>query len=723
MTRCKINDEFRFPESIDMAPYTVEYLSSPNRPIDPDVFELVGVLVHSGTAESGHYYSYIRERPSSKATQDSWVQFNDSDVNVFDPARIHDCCFGGVDTNSPLQFSKAYNAYMLFYQRRASIQNFEVTYVQHDLANPVRLRFAPEREQYVSFVNELYIRSYCVQDRSHAKFVRLILERMRWGKDHRCSDQHETETKALRVVLEYVQQISCRFKDLPDFEPTLKLLTGYVNQCEFCATAVTKWYLADSNFRDTVLRNPQPIVRRAFGSLLVESLRALRYWQRERGVPPSNSAERVKRYKASLKKCVEVIEDQWDDIHKFARAWNDYFEVLSQIAHLGSWESSVLLDNSFLEKVLEIIWVDGRGDPKKVKRKYPHFVSLREKGRVFSHTGLLSLLAALLDHVDLNLSLHPDGEREESGKLLGLTPNELRMLAPSAAQQRSPQKFEWLRRIVTCRYNPIAVGQIVANLAQEQDTAICVVNTLSQGLAAEQVLDAVAYLDPTLVFCTRCTIDSLVLRIATEALDGIESINMHYGKEHLDFVVGLRRVENEALKWSQQQFSDLVLQRIGSWAPILLLYPDNNVHCDVAAETADLVNQCLLAPLESNDLELEEGERLRDYARRLVAGCIKYIRANYIPGRTETVCPLEAGQASQIDSVITHIAERYFSTDNAVDEQELEGIRETMASLRLRAQTAVETLSESWQDNDSLAISDSDNADLTELDTANLATP
>lgn len=54
MMRNKINDEFQFPEHIDMSPFKVEYLSEQDNEVEPDIFELVGVLVHSGTAESGH---------------------------------------------------------------------------------------------------------------------------------------------------------------------------------------------------------------------------------------------------------------------------------------------------------------------------------------------------------------------------------------------------------------------------------------------------------------------------------------------------------------------------------------------------------------------------------------------------------------------------------------------------------------------------------------------
>ena len=94
MLRSKINDQFKFPDLIDMAPYNVEYLSEPESSPEPDMFELVGVLVHTGTAESGHYYSYTRERPSTGQSP-SWVEFNDADVSTFNPANIADQCFGG----------------------------------------------------------------------------------------------------------------------------------------------------------------------------------------------------------------------------------------------------------------------------------------------------------------------------------------------------------------------------------------------------------------------------------------------------------------------------------------------------------------------------------------------------------------------------------------------------------------------------------------------------
>lgn len=56
-------------------------------------YELIGVTVHTGTADGGHYYAFIRERTSTD--RDKWYSFNDAEVKHFDPNHIASECFGG----------------------------------------------------------------------------------------------------------------------------------------------------------------------------------------------------------------------------------------------------------------------------------------------------------------------------------------------------------------------------------------------------------------------------------------------------------------------------------------------------------------------------------------------------------------------------------------------------------------------------------------------------
>jgi ubiquitin C-terminal hydrolase len=109
-----------------MEPYTHEYLEkqerkartssnsgSTNSTIDTAAkppgyynYHLVGVVVHTGTADSGHYYSYVKERTGSSGTVTAsgttdasarWLWFNDSNVSVIEQDKLHDACSGGVE--------------------------------------------------------------------------------------------------------------------------------------------------------------------------------------------------------------------------------------------------------------------------------------------------------------------------------------------------------------------------------------------------------------------------------------------------------------------------------------------------------------------------------------------------------------------------------------------------------------------------------------------------
>ncbi|KAM3174245.1 hypothetical protein ACTXT7_010932 [Hymenolepis weldensis] len=155
----KSDDFFSFPMNLDMAPYTVECLASrdeplegntngsDSRPISPAAesnstrqvtrYVLRGVVVHSGRANGGHYFSYIRSR-DQKTGRYLWHLFNDSKVSEVDlnsPAIIHDKWFGGVNpaprTTAIASFKRYWSAYMLFYEREDFKDAFDVPQISH----------------------------------------------------------------------------------------------------------------------------------------------------------------------------------------------------------------------------------------------------------------------------------------------------------------------------------------------------------------------------------------------------------------------------------------------------------------------------------------------------------------------------------------------------------------------------------------------------------------
>ena len=57
-------------------------------------YKLKGVVIHLGTAESGHYYSLIQDRENNNG---KWYEFNDTSVKDFDVNDIPYEAFGGDD--------------------------------------------------------------------------------------------------------------------------------------------------------------------------------------------------------------------------------------------------------------------------------------------------------------------------------------------------------------------------------------------------------------------------------------------------------------------------------------------------------------------------------------------------------------------------------------------------------------------------------------------------
>jgi ubiquitin C-terminal hydrolase len=143
--RGKVNDYFDFPYELDLFPYTKEGKAwaenvapggaenvAPEgdeaeaagqskyklHPREYYCFKLVGCVVHTGSIDSGHYYSFIKERSTGesaagsstgestagsvdqdqKGKSERWLEFNDEMVQVCDlsdPQMLREECFGG----------------------------------------------------------------------------------------------------------------------------------------------------------------------------------------------------------------------------------------------------------------------------------------------------------------------------------------------------------------------------------------------------------------------------------------------------------------------------------------------------------------------------------------------------------------------------------------------------------------------------------------------------
>ena len=144
MQKSKINDYCEFPLELNMRNYCQEFLNenlekdnadnnTDNEDIYNYMYDLNGVIIHTGTSERGHYYSLVKKGDKN------WYEFNDINVTNFDIDDLADEAFGGSQyyynnkTGKNELIEKSTNAYVLFYTKKNSIKSEEDNKIKMDL--------------------------------------------------------------------------------------------------------------------------------------------------------------------------------------------------------------------------------------------------------------------------------------------------------------------------------------------------------------------------------------------------------------------------------------------------------------------------------------------------------------------------------------------------------------------------------------------------------------
>ena len=143
----KVNDRYEFPETFDASPY----LSENAIKSEPYVYQLHGVLVHSGDVNAGHYYAYLKPTAGGH-----FYKFDDDRVTRATLKEALEENFGGdyassmVNGNTAirnpysrtLSTKRSMSAYMLVYIRQSRVKNILLEVGESD--TPVHLgKLAP----------------------------------------------------------------------------------------------------------------------------------------------------------------------------------------------------------------------------------------------------------------------------------------------------------------------------------------------------------------------------------------------------------------------------------------------------------------------------------------------------------------------------------------------------------------------------------------------------
>ena len=146
----KVNDRYEFPEFFDAAPYLAEDADRS----ESYVYELHGVLVHSGDLNAGHYYAFLKTRRNGH-----FYKFDDDRVTRATPREAIDDNFGGDYTNlangvtsirnpytRTLSTKRSMSAYMLVYIRQSRLPSILQDVSEDAIPSHIATQLKFERE-------------------------------------------------------------------------------------------------------------------------------------------------------------------------------------------------------------------------------------------------------------------------------------------------------------------------------------------------------------------------------------------------------------------------------------------------------------------------------------------------------------------------------------------------------------------------------------------------
>ena len=206
----KINSKLEFPKRLNLKDFTIENVlinsskeknkenESEKEEINEELnikkgiyfkcdeyydYYLKGIVVHVGSADSGHYYSYINTNRDGKGNisnflnetdeEENWLEFNDSSISKFDIKNMENECFGGIYEDNSNNYSsinsdnfyyannnsnfanneKNKNAYMLIYERK--IKSPMKILIKNEINNENFIKINENNENIIKFDNDL----------------------------------------------------------------------------------------------------------------------------------------------------------------------------------------------------------------------------------------------------------------------------------------------------------------------------------------------------------------------------------------------------------------------------------------------------------------------------------------------------------------------------------------------------------------------------------------
>ncbi|XP_049853945.1 probable ubiquitin carboxyl-terminal hydrolase FAF-X isoform X1 [Schistocerca gregaria] len=406
----KFNDYFEFPRDLDMEPYTVSGLAKLEgemidyEEISKDLctkYQLSGIVVHSGQASGGHYYSYILHKQNDGTSK--WYKFDDGEVSeckMDDDEEMKTQCFGGdymgevfdhmLKRMSYRRQKRWWNAYMLFYTRLDVEENLLVkSFNELSLSDSKHgiLKMPPAIERSVRKQNIKFMHNRNQFSAEYFQFIRKLVScnSTPLNRQHN-TDKLSPEGEELAMLS---VQLASRFLFHTGFH-TKKTLRGPASEwyevlCHHLqASKHVRWWFAHNvlfqhphRFCEYLLSCPSTEVRSAFMKIIV----FLAHFSLQDGpcAPPMLDAPSIlldphATLSDHLLHAVLLLLHK--EVSDHGRHLPHYFSLFHMYASLGIPERTQLLKLNVPATFMLVALDEGPGPP--IKYQYPELTKLHQ---------------------------------------------------------------------------------------------------------------------------------------------------------------------------------------------------------------------------------------------------------------------------------------------------------------------------------------------------------
>ncbi|KAK2177004.1 hypothetical protein NP493_624g01033 [Ridgeia piscesae] len=516
----KFDDHFKFPWVLDMEPYTAEGMArredesktktDTSDSVDNGLvintcsvstqiyYELAGVVVHSGQANAGHYYSFIKDRRGSYVSNPNkgkWYKFNDTVVESFEmtDATIEAECFGGryevkvYDQSSsfPEERLRYWNAYLLFYEKveeergPLSAKKSKVVMWRNPHEKPSMKRNSdslveltelvhkgekrglfPDRmpahiQQVVRDKNLRFMKNRDVYDPNYFTFVRKLVSR-----NMACATEPAYEAMcceslqlAIKFLLNTYFHTSSRLRD--EMEEWQACVSGLVTRCKAACLWLVDFLSSEegaANFKPLLLECPSKDIRTAFANILEKTISC---FFMHGGVATH------KNFSGLVENLLRLLaKDVSDNYHNCSQ----YFHVLNSYVQLGTKACSHMNGRKGFQRLVDFLLGPGpvsSSTDQSVTRKWSS-LQAREFG------CLHNTLAVLILNCDVS-PFRTDNKENFSVRLpQTVTPQiYLKMSAQMQTFVFGTESKRYIREVV------LALREVTSGLDNVQDMLLC----------------------------------------------------------------------------------------------------------------------------------------------------------------------------------------------------------------------------------------------------------